>query len=339
MGLGPSVAIVAGEDAFDDGQANAGAFELIRAMEALEDGEEFGGVLHIEADPVVFDEINPIFGIAVGADFDGGLGMLSAELECIIDEISEDLTDHGGVADGWQEGIDDDPGVGISGVALGLGNDGLGECAHIDYSFGQADAGEAGESEEILDQPVHLIGAAEDDIDAPFGVRGQMGGEIFDEDAGEPFDGAEWGTQVMGDRIGKGFQFVISGGELGGAIGDAPFQFSGEGLEVGLGLVAFDTELMLFDGDADGEGEPLDAGVGIDDVIDGAFAAADERTVFVGGIGQDNGWGRSADWIGQVEQIDEFGIEILGMNEQDIECFAGDPILAFLAVGDGGEVE
>ena len=42
-------------DAAADGQAHAGAFVFAAAMEALEHGEDFVGVLFVEADAVVLD--------------------------------------------------------------------------------------------------------------------------------------------------------------------------------------------------------------------------------------------------------------------------------------------
>ena len=54
--FGPGAPAVPMDDAPDVGQANACAFEFRRAVEPLENPEEFARVLHVKADPVVPDE-------------------------------------------------------------------------------------------------------------------------------------------------------------------------------------------------------------------------------------------------------------------------------------------
>ena len=43
-----------GDDALDDGQADAGAFKLFHTMQALEHAEQFIRILLIEADTIIF---------------------------------------------------------------------------------------------------------------------------------------------------------------------------------------------------------------------------------------------------------------------------------------------
>src|SRR5581483_8104644 len=50
--LGPDAPAVTRDDALDDGQAHAGAFELLIAVEPLKDPEQFVRVLHVEAGAV-----------------------------------------------------------------------------------------------------------------------------------------------------------------------------------------------------------------------------------------------------------------------------------------------
>ena len=47
---------MAGDDAADVGQADAGPLILARGVQALEDAEQLAGVAHVETDPVVADE-------------------------------------------------------------------------------------------------------------------------------------------------------------------------------------------------------------------------------------------------------------------------------------------
>src|ERR1700674_866074 len=54
--LGPNAPAVALDDALHDRQADAGAFEILRAMQPLKHAEKLVGILHVEADAVVANE-------------------------------------------------------------------------------------------------------------------------------------------------------------------------------------------------------------------------------------------------------------------------------------------
>ncbi len=53
----PDPASVTRDDPPDDRQADAGAREIVRAMQALEDSEQFVDILHIEAYAIVMNMI------------------------------------------------------------------------------------------------------------------------------------------------------------------------------------------------------------------------------------------------------------------------------------------
>ena len=53
LGLGPDVAAVAAHDALHRRQADAGAGEVVGAVQALEDAEQPVGIAHVEAGAVV----------------------------------------------------------------------------------------------------------------------------------------------------------------------------------------------------------------------------------------------------------------------------------------------
>ena len=55
FGLRPDPSAVPLDDALDQGQAHAGSFKLIIAVQPLEDAEEFVGVFRVEADAIVLD--------------------------------------------------------------------------------------------------------------------------------------------------------------------------------------------------------------------------------------------------------------------------------------------
>lgn len=79
--FGPEAAVVSFDDAMDDGEADAGAFEFVGGVEALKDAEEFGGVAHIEAGAVVGDRVDDLGGGLSGGDADGGGVAFGGEFE------------------------------------------------------------------------------------------------------------------------------------------------------------------------------------------------------------------------------------------------------------------
>lgn len=100
LALGPDAAAVAVDDALDDGQANAMAFELLLGVQALEGAEELAGSFPGEADPIVPDEDGAIGG---GANFDLSRMAVAAELDRVADQVVKHLLQQGGISpDGRQ---------------------------------------------------------------------------------------------------------------------------------------------------------------------------------------------------------------------------------------------
>ncbi len=97
-------------DALHRGQADARTFELLRAVQPLEDSEQFVDILHVETDAVVSDHEDwlPIFFFV--ADFDDrvrwrrgrprlclSIGARTRELERIGQQVLKDLLDQNGI--------------------------------------------------------------------------------------------------------------------------------------------------------------------------------------------------------------------------------------------------
>jgi hypothetical protein len=63
FGLSPDSAAVAVNDALEQRQTHAGAFELFGSMQPLEYAEQFAGVRHVEADTIVaYKVLDPLSG-------------------------------------------------------------------------------------------------------------------------------------------------------------------------------------------------------------------------------------------------------------------------------------
>src|SRR4051812_45415377 len=75
--LGPGSSAMAVNNPADTGKANARAFKLDGAMEALKNAEQFFNIPHVEPDAVVTNENYKFVGGGAGADLNPG-GLASA---------------------------------------------------------------------------------------------------------------------------------------------------------------------------------------------------------------------------------------------------------------------
>ena len=91
LGFGPDAAAVAVQDALHQGQADAGALVIFHRMQALEDAKQLVGVLHVEADAVIADEIDGFAVLPLAADFDAGRIALAGVLQRIAEQVEPGL--------------------------------------------------------------------------------------------------------------------------------------------------------------------------------------------------------------------------------------------------------
>src|SRR5436190_21764276 len=88
-GVGPDTAPVAMNNTVDDGQADAGSFEIFGAMQALENAEELVRKTHVEAGAIVPYRIGALRRIE--ADGHGRRVAAARVLESIGEKIDPDL--------------------------------------------------------------------------------------------------------------------------------------------------------------------------------------------------------------------------------------------------------
>ena len=103
-------------NALGSGEADAGAFELIGMVEALEDAKKFVGVCHIETDAVVTDEKNDFSVVVAATNFNDSLGPHASELESIGQQRGKDLFDKDRVALNSRQRMDSP----LNGTAFGF---------------------------------------------------------------------------------------------------------------------------------------------------------------------------------------------------------------------------
>ena len=75
-------------DALDVRQPDAGALELLMAVQTLKDAEQLPGILRIKTGAVVTDENHRLTIAQSGTDFDFGIGAPAGEFHRIGDQVT-----------------------------------------------------------------------------------------------------------------------------------------------------------------------------------------------------------------------------------------------------------
>src|SRR5688500_2256976 len=90
-GIGPHLPTVALDDLLDDGEPDAGAFEVCSGVQALEHAEQFTRMLRIEPHAVVAYEVDRLLGATLAADLDARRIGVARELERVAEQVREHL--------------------------------------------------------------------------------------------------------------------------------------------------------------------------------------------------------------------------------------------------------
>ena len=100
----------------------------------------------------------------------------------------------------------------------------LDQRPHVQVGRLHFPAAQAREGQKVVDELAHVPGIGPDDTQQPLPFGIQAVGMIFQEDPGETVNGPEGGPEVMGDGVGKTFQFLVDRLQLGRAPLDPLFQ-------------------------------------------------------------------------------------------------------------------
>src|SRR3970040_390525 len=85
--LAPAAPAVPGDDALHDGQTDAGALELLRAVQPLEHAEQLVVVAHVEPGAVVLHAIDALRAVLAAAHRDQPLLAPAAELDRVCQQV------------------------------------------------------------------------------------------------------------------------------------------------------------------------------------------------------------------------------------------------------------
>jgi hypothetical protein len=199
---------VAFDDAFADGQSNAGAGVLFAGMETLEDMENTFEILGVDADAVVAHGKNPATRLGLGADMDLGR-LFAVKLEGIGNKILEQLHELGGIdgqrrqrVAGYLRARSGNAGLEVAQGIVQQSVKGRG----LEGSTASADTSEV---QEVSDKAFHAGGA----IGSTGNEFEGLGVDLSREAALEEFDVAAHGTErfleVVGSDVGELFEVEI----------------------------------------------------------------------------------------------------------------------------------
>ena len=149
----------------------------------------------------------------------------TGEFEGVAQEIDPDLADQGPVGPGPGEGLEVPLHRPVPQGVLQFPHYVLDQLSHVQVNQLHLPAAQAREGQEVVNELAHVPGVGPDDIQQPLAFGIQAVGIIFQENPGETVNGPQRRPEVMGDGIGKTFQFLVGRLQLGRATLDPLFQF------------------------------------------------------------------------------------------------------------------
>src|SRR6266568_4513077 len=224
-GFGPDAAAMLAHDAVHRGQAHAGPLKLFSPVQSLEDTKQFVCVFHAEPDTVIADKHGHLAVHLGVADFDDGGGARAGVFDSVGEEVGQDLPHQARITfEGGERVYAPFDGATFS-FALEVGEHFLDHCAQGSGLALQFLPAYPGQVEQIIHQPAHVAAAIKDVGQVNLRFVRQGGAELLVQNASESINVTQGRAQYVGDRIGEGLQFLVGGGQFGGAILDAMLQF------------------------------------------------------------------------------------------------------------------
>src|SRR5687768_3851013 len=195
--LGPDAAAVAGHDALHDGEPDAGARELVGAVQPLEYAEELSDVAHVEADAVVAHPVDAFRRLLAPADLDVRSRALAAVLERVADEVRPHLPQQPGVRVACGQRADVDGGIAARQLLRHLAR----EAGHVDRALAEGEPPEARKIEQVVDELPHVPAARAHHAEQAPALRVEARAVVLFEDLGEAVDRPQRRAQVVRDRV------------------------------------------------------------------------------------------------------------------------------------------
>ncbi len=159
----PDFAMVAVHNPGGGSQADAGAFEVLVAMEAMEGRKEAVGISHIESGAVVTDEIGSLR--SVPPKLDEGFGAARGKFDGVTEKVFERNPDETGITCSREARLDAELDGAIGILLDEISCDRLGDSGEIEVGRFKLRSSNARELQKSIDKLAHTLDAGADAMD------------------------------------------------------------------------------------------------------------------------------------------------------------------------------
>ncbi len=205
---------MAADDAADIGQADAGAFELFDVVQALEHAEQLVHVAHVEAAAVVAHEEVVFVVVSLVTNLDHRVFALAGELDRVGQQVLPYQAQHRRIGLDLRQRCERPLHV-AAGVVQGQAPAHiLGQRGHVQPHTPQRGAPHLREAEQVIHQCSGGLGRFHDRVqESALGIVQALARRAAQQ-LGIADNVTERSAQVVADRIGEGFQFLVAAEQL-----------------------------------------------------------------------------------------------------------------------------
>src|SRR6185369_11796923 len=196
-------------DSLGRGQADAYAGELVLPVEALERLKEFFGVGHVEAGAVICDAEKVLTLLLFSINSDNRFSRAGGVFPGVVEQVSHDHFDHESIPPCTQAGFDPPLHPALRLRFLQFTVDAISHYGEVNPVVAQFSTGAARQGEQAIYQLAHVPTAEDDLVEVFARLYLKFVAIIFNQGFAEAAHCPEWCTQVVGDRVGKGLQFLV----------------------------------------------------------------------------------------------------------------------------------
>src|SRR5262245_54319731 len=226
LALGPYAAPVTQDDALHVCQADSRALEVLGAVQALENSEEFARVPHVESYAVVAHETDRLaFARAPAADLDLGRATGARKFDRVREQVDDHRAQHLAIAldHGQFANAPDD--LAPFDIGLQFLQRLFRQLFEVDRLAAHLHSPKPREDQQAVNQTAHVVGRLDDAPQVIFPGLVERSGRMLPQQIGEAGDVAQRRAQVVRDRVGEGLQLLVAGLDFRRSARDAIFQF------------------------------------------------------------------------------------------------------------------
>src|SRR6266481_1404848 len=209
LALRPDASAVPADDALHGRQPDSCALEFRRRMQALKHAEQLRRIRHVEAGPVVTDEIRQwLSRLRNGPELFACARHLGSELQRVSQKVLEQDAHEPAVPIGDETVGDRELDLTFRVRTVKAYGGGAREAGEIEAVAVQLGARHTREHQEIVDQLRHVLRRVPDASEVFSSLRAEAVGVVLQECLAEAVDAAQRTAELVGDRVAERLQLV-----------------------------------------------------------------------------------------------------------------------------------